>query len=134
MIENQILEARQSQQHNHPHEGIGGNSEQASRLLEAPQIGPAHQSQQQQGKRNGVRQKRRHHRGQCLGASHQAHRRSERVINQQSGCSHQPDSGAKIVPGHHIRTATVGIGRDRLAIGENHDGNQRHDRHGDRER
>lgn len=134
MVKREILQATDGEQGDHHHKHISGNRKHPARLFHAAQIRPAHQHQQNQGNRHFVRQKAGSERRQRLGSSHQAHGRREGVIDQQRGGGHQSHIAAKVVACHHIGPATIGIGRNGLAIRQHHDGDQADDRQGDRHR
>ena len=129
----EVLQAKNSQQSHHHHEGIGGQNKQPPGLLEATQIRPPHQGQQQQRQARFMGQQAWQQRAQGLSRRHQAHRRGEGVIHQQCRRRHQPRQGAEVLPGHHIGTTTLGIGLDRLPVGEHNDGDQPHDANRDRQ-
>ena len=134
MAEGEVLQTRQRQHHHHHHKGVGGNGKHTPSFFKPAQIGPAHQGQQQQRKRHLVLPQLRQQRADGLGPRHQADGSGQRVVDQQGRCSNQADVAAEVFAHHHIGAAAIGIGRDRLAVGEHHDRDQGDDRHGDRHR
>ena len=134
MAEGEVLQARHRQHHHHHHKGIGGNRKHPPGFFEPAQIGPAHQGQQQQRKRHLVLPQLRQQRADGLGPRHQADGSGQRVVDQQGRCSDQAHVAAEVLAHHHIGAAAIGIGRDRLAVGEHHNRDQGDDRHGDRHR
>ena len=66
-----------------------------------------------------------------LGACHQAHSGGEHVVDKKRGRCHQRSCGAKVFPRNHIGASTLGVGLNRLAIGEHHNCHQGNDCQGD---
>ena len=72
-------------------------------------------------------------RGQRPHAGGDRHGDGERVVDDQRGPGHQAGARPEVGPGHGVGPAAARVGVDDLAVGEDEDGQQDDDGHGDRQ-
>jgi hypothetical protein len=133
MGKHDVLQTKHGQQRDHQDKGVGRHNKQATGLLQPPQIGPTHQRQQQQREAGLMGQQPWKQGAQGLGRRHQTHRGGQGVIHQQCRRRHQPRPGAEVLAGDHIGASPLGVGLNRLAIGEHHNRDQADDADRDRQ-
>src|SRR3989442_2818096 len=105
-------------------EEIRRQGEDRPRLTDPTQIENRHQDHQRKIHQNHVGLESRKNRDHVMHASRDTDGHIEHVIDHQGGGGNQSRQDAQVLACHNIRSPPTWIGRDGLAIGDRHDGEQ----------